>query len=190
MSVSILDPSKLSLHILGCKVEGFSKGSFVTIARESPTFSTKRSLKGQKMVSRDRHSDYTLTFRLDNTMVANTWLHAIHKLQALYGVVFPVPIMYKDKNGQTSFFCTTGVIEEPRTDQGDSVLPTEWTVICPVSMNTVGGSGEDAFAAKTLQAISTMLSLADFSGIDLSGIQGQAQGLYNKAYNTIGGLFS
>lgn len=189
MSVSILDPAKLSLNILGCKVEGFSKGSFVSIQKESPTFSTKASIKGSKMVTRHRFSDYTLTFRLDNTAVANTWLHSVHKLQEMYGIVFPVPIIYRDKNGETSFFCVTGIIEEPRVDQGSEVNPTEWKVTCPKVMNTIGGSGKEAMVAKVLQTLTTVLSMADFAGMDLSGLQGQARGLMDKASSTIGGMF-
>lgn len=189
MSVSILDPAKLSLNILGCKVEGFSKGSFVTIVKDIPTFSTKTSMKGSKMVTRHRHSDYTLTFRLDNTASANTWLHSVYKLQELYGIVFPVPLIYLDKNGETSFFCVTGILEEPRVDQGDAVNPTEWKVICPKVMHTIGGSGKEAFVAQVLQTIANFLSVADFVGLDLSGIQGQAQGLLDKASSTIGGMF-
>lgn len=189
MSVSILDPRKLSLNILGCKVEGFSRGSFVSINKDTPTFSTKKSLKGSKMVTRSRHSDYTLTFRLDNTASANTWLHSIHKLQEVYGIVFPVPVVYRDLNGETSFYCITGILEEPRIDQGDTVSPTEWKVICPKVMNTIGGSGDDELVAKVLQTLTTFLSLADFAGLDLSGIQSQAQGLFQKASSKIGGFF-
>lgn len=189
MSVQILDPTKLSLNIFGCKVEGFSRGSFVSIQKETPTFSSKPSVRGTKMITRHRNSDYTLTFRLDNTVNANTWLHSIHKLQEMYGIVFPVPVIYKDNNGETSFFCATGVLDEPRVDQGDSVQPTEWRILCPKVMNTIGGSGKEEAVAKVLQTITTFLSMADFAGFDLSGIQGQARGLMEKASSTIGGFF-
>ena len=107
----------------------------------------------------------------------------------MYGIVFPVPIIYKDKNGETSFFCVTGILEEPRVDQGSTVNPTEWKVICPKVMNTIGGSGKEAMVAKVLQTLTTVLSMADFAGLDLSGIQGQARGLMDKASSTIGGMF-
>lgn len=189
MATHILDPRKLRLNILGCQVEGFSKGSFINISKDDPTFNTSSSLKGTKMVTRHRYSDYKLVFRLDNTAGANTWLHSIHKLQEMYGIVFPVPVIYKDGNGETSFFCATGILEEPRVDQGNEVTPTEWTVICPKSMNTIGGSGETEAVAKVLQTITLFLSTADFLGLDLSGIQGQARGLIEKASSTIGGFF-
>jgi hypothetical protein len=189
MGVKVLDPTKLTLNILGCTVEGFSKGSFVTIEKEAPTFTVTSSVKGSKMASRHRHQTYRLTFRIDSTAGANTWLHAIYKLQELYGVVFPVPVMYRDFNGETSFFCITGILEEPRVDSGDAVSPTDWVITCPTAMATIGGSGDQALVAKLLQSISGALQLADFAGFDLSEIQGMASNLMNKATSTVRGFF-
>ena len=56
-------------------------------------------------------------------------------------------------------------------------------------MNTIGGSGKEAMVAKILQTLTTVLSMADFAGLDLSGIKGQARGLMDKASSTIGGMF-
>lgn len=189
MSVSILDPAKLDLNILGCRVEGFSKGSFVTINRESPTFGVRTSLRGSKLATSNKHSNYTLSFRLDNTASANTWLHSIYKLQLAYGIVFPVPVLYKDRNGSTSFFCTTGLLEEPSVDQGDSVNPTEWTITCPKVMNTIGGNTLDSTVASILKTISIAVSAAQFANIDVGGLVDQAQSIRNNLASTIGGLF-
>ena len=189
MSISVLDPTKLSLNILGCRVEGFSKGSFVTIGKEAPTFSTRTSVKGTKLVVGNKTADYSLSFRLDNTANANTWLHSVYKLQEMYGVVFPVPVIYKDNNGSTSFFCATGVMEEPRVDQGDGVNPTEWRIICPRAVNTIGGSGKDEAIAKILQTIATVLSVYNFAGVNVGGILEQAQGIRDKVSSVVGGFF-
>jgi len=189
MSISILDPTKLTLNILGCKVEGFSRGSFVTINKESPTFQMKTSIKGTKLANRNKCSDYVLTFRMENTAASNTWLHAICKLQEMYGAVFPVPVIYKDENGETNFYCMSGLIEEPRVDQGNEVTPTEWRVICPKTMNTIGGSSKDATISKILQTVATFLSIADFAGLDTSGLRRQAENIIDKAASTIGGMF-
>ncbi|AJK27144.1 virion structural protein [Acinetobacter phage vB_AbaM_KissB] len=189
MSISLLDPNKLSLTILGCKVEGFSQGSFVTMEKETPTFKTKKSLKGSKLVERDIHSDYQFVFRLDNTAGANTWLHAIYKLQEAYGIIFPVPIIYKDMNGVNSFFCPSAILQEPRVEQGGEVYPTEWSLICPKAVTTIGGSAIDDRVAKTLQMISTFVQAASLIDIDMSSVSSIAESIKERATSAWGNLF-
>lgn len=189
MSVAILDPSKLSLTILGCKVEGFHEGSFVTIENETQTFNSKTSLKGSKLIGRQKNGDYHFTFRLDNTAGANTWLHAIHKIQKQYGIVFPVPVIYKDGNGDNSFFCASAVIQEPRVEQGNEVYPTEWQLICPKVLYTIGGNTRDQKIADTLRTVASFISLAEFAGIDVTGLQDQASMIYGRAKDAWRNLF-
>lgn len=189
MGANVHDPRKLNLNVLGVRVEGFSKGSFVTVSKEGDrSFKVRSSLRGSKVVERKKYPNYELTFRLDNTAPANTWLHAIHKLQVLYGVVFPVPILYTDGNGTTNFFCLSGVLEEPNIDQGDDVGTNEWVIHCPKASTTISGIGQDVVTAKALQYIAGALSIADFVGMDLSALSGQAQGLLESAKGSIGGI--
>lgn len=189
MGVSVLDPTKLSLTILGCKVEGFSEGSFVSMEKQEPTFTTRTSLKGSKLVRRQKYSDYRFTFRLQNTAGANTWLHAIYKLQEAYGIVFPVPVIYKDLNGSNSFFCASVIIEEPRVEQGGEVYPTEWVLICPKAVSTYGGSENDEKIARMLSQISTFVQAASFIDIDFSSISSMAASIQERATSAWRNLF-
>lgn len=189
MSISILDPSRLSLNILGCQVEGFFKGSFVSMEKEEQTFKTKTSIKGSKMAERKRNMDYRFTFRLDNTAGANTWLHALYVIQESYGVIFPVPLIYKDLNGTTSFFCPSVIIQEPKTEQGNEVYPTEWTLICPRAAHTIGGSNNDTKIANILSTISTFVQVSSFFDINVSGIQSMASQIQSRATSAWRNLF-
>lgn len=189
MSVSVLDPSRLSLTILGCQVEGFSNGSFVSMEKLDPTFNTRTSLKGSKLVGRNKFSDYEFTFKLDNTAGANTWLHAIYKVQEAYGVVFPVPVIYKDLNGVNSFFCPSVVIQEPKVEQGNEVYPTEWTLICPRATHTIGGNNRDAKIAEILSTVSTLIQVSSLLDINLSGISSMASQIQSRATSAWRNLF-
>lgn len=189
MSISILDPSKLSLNILGCQVEGFSNGSFVSMEKQDPTFHTRTSLKGSKLVGRNKFSDYQFVFKLDNTAGANTWLHAIYKIQESYGIIFPVPVIYKDLNGVNSFFCPSVIIQEPKVEQGGEVFPTEWTLICPRATHTIGGSNSDAKIANILSTISTLVQVSSLLDINLSDINSIASQIQNRASSAWRNLF-
>ncbi|WP_378347325.1 hypothetical protein [Acinetobacter baumannii] len=189
MSVSVLDPSKLSLTVLGCQVEGFSKGSFVSVEKTDPTFSTRTSLKGSKMAGRNRFKDYTLTFSLNNTAGANIWLHAIYKIQEAYGITFPVPVIYKDLNGTSSFFCPAVIIQEPRLEQGSEVYPTEWTFICPRGANTIGGSNIDAKVSDILSTVSALIQAASLLDINVSEISTIANQIRDRATSSWRNLF-
>lgn len=187
---SILDPRKLKLSVLGFSVKGFSAGSFVTITRDKETFNMRRSLKGRTLVERNKFGSYILTFRLQNTSEDNTWLHSLYKLQELYGVAFPVPVVYRDMNGDTAFYAASGIIQEPRTSQGNEVETIEWTIFCPNAINTVGGSEDNKAIVQILRVLTTLVSTAGLLGIDLSNIASQAQSVLDKGKNFVGGLFT
>ena len=59
--ISLIDPSQLKLNIMGVNVEGFTKGTFVTINKNDPTFTQKRSLKGKTQVRKNTNSFYSFT---------------------------------------------------------------------------------------------------------------------------------
>lgn len=186
---SILDPTKLKLSILGFSIKGFSDGTFVTINRDKPTFNMRRSLKGRTLVERNKFGSYQITFRLHNTSEDNTWLHSLYKLQEMYGIAFPVPVVYRDMNGDTAFFAASGIIQEPNTSQGNKVETIEWTIFCPNAINTIGGSEDNKAIVQILKVLTTLVSTAGLFGVDLSGIAAQAQSVLDRTNNFVGGLF-
>lgn len=176
---------------MGFQVEGFTKGTFIRVVKSGgdQVFSMRKSLKGRRTVLKNSDVDYDLTFSLDNTAGANTWLHAIHQLQKLYGVVFPVPVLYKDNNGSTTFFCATAILDEPEEfSQGNEVESNEWTLMCPKALFTIGGSTKNPLVADILSKMATMLSAIELANIDITNLQWQANELLDKARSSVGGF--
>lgn len=182
--VSIIDPSELSLNIMGISVSGFSVGTFVTITRSEPLYFHKRSLKGKVQVRRNVSGYYTLKFTLDNTSSSNTWIHVICKLQQQYGVVFPLPVIFTDNMGDSKFFCKTAVIEEPETSHGTTLGQTEWELVCHDVQNVIGGNQQDSMLSEILSSISMAISLAGVIGLDLQGLLNEALFYSQKGVNS------
>lgn len=171
MQIAVKDPSEIFLNVLGYTVEGFSKGTFITVARETPPFTIRKSLKNKTKVFVHSNSYYTLRFVLDSGCSANTWIHAISRLQQQYGISFPVPIMCKDNLGDSTFYCLTGIIQEPELSHATDPNSIEWLITCPVAANTVGGGlTNDSKLASTISGIMTAIQLAGAAGIDLTDI--------------------
>lgn len=188
--ISIIDPSELKLNIMGIQVTGFSKGTFITIRRSEPIFNQKKSLKGKVQLRKTVLGFYSFTFTLDNSVAANTWIHTIAKLQHEYGVSFPVPVLFRDKMGYSTFFCKAAYIEEPETSHGDSVNQTEWTLICNDVSNVIGGNQADDALANIISSISTFIGMAGAVGIDLSTLADTATGIASQAITSVSDILN
>jgi len=189
MAVAIKDPSQIFLNILGFSVEGFSKGSFVTVEQAEQNFSQRVSLKGKVKLFNNKNVPYKLEFTVDDSCSANTWLHALCKLQQKYGVAFPIPVFYKDNLGSSSFFCKAAYILEPKKVTSTTHETIAWTLICNGATNTIGGNVQDDALAKILAGLSTVIGVSGALGMDLSGIGSMAQAIATKAATGITGLF-
>lgn len=167
-NISLIDPSELKLNIMGVNVEGFTKGTFVTVTRNDPMFSQKRSLKGKTQVRKFSKSFYTFRFTLDNGVSSNTWVHTLFKMQESYGIVFPMPVLFKDKMGTSTFFCKAAYLQEPDASFGTDSTTREWTLICNDSSHVIGSNQQDDNIASILSTITSAISAAGALGIDIS----------------------
>ena len=166
--VSLIDPSELKLNIIGANVEGFAKGTFVTVTRNDPTFSQKRSLKGKTQVRKNSNSFYTFRFTLDSGVTSNAWIHALYQMQESYGIVFPMPVLFRDKMGTSTFFCKTAYLQEPEASFGTDSTTREWTLICNETSHVIGSNQYDDKLAGILSSISSAIGIAGAFGIDVA----------------------
>ena len=189
MAVAIKDPSQIYLNVLGFSVEGFSKGSFVTVEQVEQNFNQRVSLKGKVKLFNNKNVPYKLEFTVDDSCSANTWLHALCKLQQKYGVAFPIPVFYKDNLGSSSFFCKAAYIVEPRKVNSTTHETIQWVMICNNSSNSIGGNVADDGLARILSGLSTIIGLQGALGVDLSVVASMAQAITQKAATGLTGLF-
>lgn len=189
MAIGIKDPSQVFLNIMGFRVQGFSKGTFVTIETSEQNMTQRVSLRGKVKVFNNVYIPHKFDFTLDSVSSANTWIHALYKLQKQYGIAFPVPVFYKDAMGQSSFFCKAAYIHEPRSANGTENESVVWSLICNEGQNVIGGNIQDDALAQIMGGLSLVISLTGAAGVDVGGIVNMAQGVLSKASSGIRGLF-
>lgn len=165
--ISLIDPSEFKLNIMGVNVEGFTKGTFVTVTRNDPTFTQKRSLKGKTQVRKNGTSFYTLRFVLDGGVSSNAWVHTIYQMQEAYGIAFPVPVLFRDSMGTSTFFCKAAYLQEPEATFGTESTTREWMLICNDVSHVIGSNQQDDRIANILSTISSAINIAGAVGVDV-----------------------
>jgi hypothetical protein len=166
--VSIIDPSGYSLSILGLPIKGFSKGTFITISRSEPQFSQRRSLKGRTMIINSGNTTHrTLTFTLEKGVSENGWLHALFQLQAKYGIVFPIPVLFRDELGTSTFFCKSAYFQEPEVGYGNEAEANTWELVCNNSTLVIGSNETNDEVSKIINHIRSALQIVGALGVDV-----------------------
>lgn len=174
--ISLIDPSQLKLNIMGVNVEGFTKGTFVTVSKNDPTFTQKRSLKGKTQVRKNSNSFYSFNFTLDSGVSSNAWIHMIYQMQENYGIAFPVPVLFKDALGTSTFFCKAAYLQEPQATFGSDSTTREWTLICNDVTHVIGSNQQDDKIADVISKIRAAIGIAGAFGIDVDGFVDSALG--------------
>ena len=174
--ISLIDPSEFKLNIMGVNVTGFTKGTFVTVSRNDPTFTQKRSLKGKTQVRKNSKSFYTFNFVLDSGVSSNAWVHMLYQMQESYGIAFPVPVLFRDAVGTSTFFCKAAYLQEPQATFGNESTTREWTLVCNEVTHVIGSNQQDDKVAEIISKIRTALGVAGAFGIDVDSFVDSALG--------------
>ena len=174
--ISLIDPSQLKLNIMGVNVEGFTKGTFVTVNKNDPTFTQKRSLKGKTQVRKNSKSFYTFNFVLDSGVSSNAWIHVLYQMQESYGIAFPIPVLFRDAMGTSTFFCKAAYLQEPQATFGNESTTREWTLVCNEVTHVIGSNQQDDKVADIISKIRTALGVAGAFGIDVNSFVDSALG--------------
>jgi len=81
-------PSQVRCKIFGIPIEGFSESNIVDIERENDVTTFRKAMDGSRTAFKDKYGSYRLTFHVNQTSEANTWLHLLFKLyKTLAGLV-------------------------------------------------------------------------------------------------------
>ena len=190
MGVYTYSPSDISVTLAGRKLYGFAESQVVSIKRETPVFSHKRSMDGNVVVTVNRYSTYTVTVTLSQTSPANQFLHQVQKLQtnsvsvlnnrnpfsglsALSKVkavssnlMTKIPLIIK--SDKSLFFSTqVWLDEEPEVLFTKGVENRVWTIKCFNANHTIAGVDDENDFLEALSVIQ-----------GLSGVGTILQGLF------------
>ena len=152
-------PEDVTISLAGMiPVEGYTEGTFVSISKDTPYFTTKESSDG--FVSRVAHRSnlYTVQLTLMGTSESNKILTKLAVIDNNTHIV-KFPFIVKDTLGSTLLFSTSSWIEtSPATDYSVSVDSRIWTIKCANASLTVGGNEQESGLMQ--DAISTIAGLA------------------------------
>lgn len=161
-------PTDVDANILGVDIEGWSTDTFIKIEPDSPTFTYRRSaFDGSTMPILNKFRAYNVTFSLASSSPTNTWLHLLHNLFSKHGIIFKLPILIRDKSGNTSFFATDCWFDgEPTKEFSSKVTTTDWKLRCNSAQYQIGGNGENNSAVQIIASLQQALQIAGVLGIN------------------------
>lgn len=187
MSVYTYSPSDISVTLAGRKLYGFAEGQVVSIKRETPVFTHRRSMDGNVVVSVNRYSTYTVTVTLAQTSPVNQFLHQVQKLQknsvsvlnnrspfsglsslakikaVSSDLMTKLPLIIK--SDKSIFFSTkVWLDEEPEVTYSKGIEIRVWTIKCFDASHTIAGVDDDNDFLEALAAIQTLSEATSIIG--------------------------
>lgn len=138
-------PEEITVSIAGLfTLEGFAEGSFVTIARDSPLFSTRETSDGRVSRTKNSSSAHTVSITLMGTAESNDTLSRLSQLDHSTHIA-KFPLFIKDELGSTLFFASSAWVEDsPDVSFGLSVTDRVWVLKCAQASLYVGGNEEES----------------------------------------------
>lgn len=141
MAVRTYDPAQVIITIGGSIMSGFADGTFITIERETDTFTKVSGADG--VISRAKSNDKSalLTITLAQTSPSNDALSILHNVDELTakGVV---PVLVKDILGRSTYVSGNGWIRRPAGyEGGKEITDREWQIDLAETLWFTGGNG-------------------------------------------------
>jgi len=140
MSVKTYNAGEVSIIFAGIPFEGFADGTFVTVARDNPSFNSLVGSDGEGARAKTNDKSGTITCTLLQTSVTNDALSALSQLDELSGDGIG-KLLVADKSGRTLAQAETAWIEKPADAEfGREISNREW-VLKTDSLNIfIGGN--------------------------------------------------
>lgn len=125
------------------EVGGYHEGTFISISKDVPLFTTKESSDGKVGRVRNKSGLYTVSLTLMSTTSSNEVMTRLGRLDSRTGMgKFPITI--KDTLGKTVFFSPCAWVEElPETDFDIAITSRVWGIKCSCGDIMIGGNEGD-----------------------------------------------
>lgn len=154
-------PEEITILIAGVvPVTGLVDGSFLTITRDFPMYSSKITADGVIARNYNASQSFTIKLSLHNLSPSNDVLDALRKLDELTQEA-KFPLFIKDQLGSTLFFSTTTWVEAlPTVEYGKDIGVREWIFRSSQGGLTIGGNdGESSILGDLLGVVSAAAPL-------------------------------
>lgn len=137
------DPGRVIIVVNGVQIQGFADGTFVKVARKTPSFSDKAGAGGDVVRTKSRDLRATMEITLLPSSPSNDYLSGLvatdEHVDAGVGAVGPV--MVKELNGTTVCAGANAWVTQPAdTEFGAEPVNRTWLVtVASLSVMNVGG---------------------------------------------------
>lgn len=151
-------PEEVTILVMGAPLEGVVDGTFVTVTRQAPLFTSRVSADGRITRTYSSADIWDIQFTLMNTSPSNGYLHKLALLdRATKRGKFP--LMVKDGFGGTLIFSTNTWIEElPSITYGTDMTERTWVLkSANAVVNIEGNESSSSFAEDALGVITSAL---------------------------------
>lgn len=146
-------------------LDGFVDGSFVSIQKDSPNFTTKVTADGSISRTRNASSLYTVTVTLASFANTNKILTALAELD-YRAMDARLPLLIKDSRGSTTFFSPETWVSKPTSVEfGLDITERTWSFTCSKGILIAGGN-----EGGILDGVSAELAAVGFLGLDALGV--------------------
>ena len=134
-------PEDVTISIAGLlPIEGYLEGTFISISREAPFFTSKESADGVVSRVASASKTYNIKLSLHQASESNLILSRIASIDNSTHIL-KFPIMIKDHLGSTMVFSTTSWIENaPETTFSTGIEGRTWEIKCANAALNVGGN--------------------------------------------------
>jgi hypothetical protein len=127
-AVKNYDPAEVQVVFAGIKIGGFADGTFVTVARDNPSFNSIVGSDGEGARAKSNDRSATVTVTLVQTSDSNDALSAAMNLDELSGDGVGA-LMIKDNSGRTLVQAETAWLEKPADlEFAREITNREWSI--------------------------------------------------------------
>lgn len=161
MAVKMYDPSAVSILLAGVlPITGVAEGTFVSVAKDTPYYTTSKSTDGQVYRTFQNDNTFTVKITLASSSESNGWFDKLLKADVITqkGIF---PLFIKDNSGSSFFYSTSSWIEvEPSLVFADDVEALEWTIRSSQGLINYGGNdGKASLEEDILNTVTSALPI-------------------------------
>jgi hypothetical protein len=128
MAIKSFDPAQVSIIFAGIPIEGFADGTFITAARDNPSFTKVVGSDGEGARSKSNDTGGSVTVTLMQTSLSNDALSAIMALDEATGDGVG-PLLIKDGLGRTLISAESAWLEKPADAEfAREISNREWVI--------------------------------------------------------------
>lgn len=128
MSVKSYDPASVSIVFAGIPMEGFADGTFITVARDNPSFNLAIGSDGEGARAKSNDKSGTITVTLMQNSATNDLLSSLSIVDEQTGNGVG-PFLMKDLSGRSICAAETAWLEKPSDISfAREIENREWTI--------------------------------------------------------------